>query len=90
MVREIAPPKGVAPLSWLLLTTHPVTSVAAALEIVAWYRRRWLIEQLFRILKTQGFNVEDSQIADGAALMKADVKEKAASTATRKTTKRQR
>ena len=61
-VRETEPQAGIEPLHWLLLTTHPVTTVAEAWRIVEWYKRRWLIEQFFRILKTQGFKVEDSQL----------------------------
>ena len=70
VVREIDPPRDVEPICWRLLTTHAVDTVAAALEIVGWYRLRWLIEQLNRLLKTQGFNGEESQVANGAALMK--------------------
>jgi hypothetical protein len=69
VVREIDPPKGVEPVRWVLLTTHAVDSVAAAIEIVGWYRLRWHVEQLFRALKTDGFNVEDSQVVEGHALM---------------------
>lgn len=69
VVREINPPHGATPVLWVLLTTHPVDTLAAALEIVGWYKKRWLIEQLFRTLKTNGFDVEDSQIVEGHALM---------------------
>lgn len=69
VVREIDPPRGCEPVRWVLLTTHAVTTVAAAIEIVGWYRKRWLIEQLFRLLKTQGLNVEESQVVEGHALM---------------------
>lgn len=68
-VREIAPPEGAEPVRWVLLTTHAVDTVEAALEVVGWYRKRWHIEQLFRTLKTQGFNVEESQVVEGHALM---------------------
>jgi len=69
VVREIDPPKGVEPVRWVLLTTHSIDSLAAAIEIVRWYRLRWHIEQLFRTLKTDGFDVEDSQVVEGHALM---------------------
>jgi hypothetical protein len=68
-VREIDPPAGVEPVCWVLVTTHAVESPKDALQIVDWYRKRWLVEQLFRCLKTQGFNVEESQLAEGHALM---------------------
>ena len=69
-VTEHDPPAGAEPLHWRLLTTHDVTSVDAAWQIVAWYKLRWIIEQLFRILKTQGLQIEDSQIASAERLLK--------------------
>ncbi|MBW8857033.1 MAG: IS4 family transposase, partial [Bradyrhizobium sp.] len=53
-VREVEPQAGISPLHWRLLTTHPVATAEDAWRIVEWYKRRWLIEQFFRILKTQG------------------------------------
>ncbi|HZD46912.1 MAG TPA: IS4 family transposase, partial [Acidobacteriaceae bacterium] len=64
------PPAGVEPLHWRRLTTHAVPSVAAAWQIVAWDKLRWVIEQLFRILKTQGLHLEDSQIASAERRLK--------------------
>ena len=69
-VREPYPPAGVEPLHWRLLTTHTVASVQDAWRIVEWYKRRWLIEQFFRVLKSQGFKLEDSQITTADRLLK--------------------
>ena len=69
-VREINPPAGVEPLHWRLLTTHHVANTDDAWRIVEWYKRRWLIEQFFRVLKTQGFKLEDSQIGTADRLLK--------------------
>jgi hypothetical protein len=69
-VREPNPDAGVEPLHWRLLTTHPVANAEQAWCIVEWYKRRWLIEQFFRVLKTQGFKLEDSQIATADRLLK--------------------
>ncbi len=69
-VREPDPPAGTEPLHWRLLTTHPVANVQEAWRIVEWYKRRWLIEQFFRVLKTQGFKLEDSQVATADRLLK--------------------
>jgi hypothetical protein len=63
-VREIDPPAGVTPLHWRLLTTLPVESAGQAIEIADLYRRRWAIEQVFRTLKTEGFDIERLAIAD--------------------------
>lgn len=69
-VVELHPPKGAEPVHWLLLTTHPVADVADALQIVAWYKQRWLIEQLFRSTKSKGLAIEDSQLETAAGLIK--------------------
>jgi hypothetical protein len=69
-VREHDPHAGIEPLHWRLLTTHPVANAEAAWRIVEWYKRRWLIEQFFRVLKTQGFKLEDSQVATADRLLK--------------------
>ncbi len=69
-VEEIDPPEGIKPVEWLLLTTHKVESLADALQIVGWYRARWAIEQAFRAMKTQGFDVEESQIETPEVLSK--------------------
>jgi hypothetical protein len=62
--REENPPSGVDAVHWRLLTTHPVATLQAAREIVAFYRARWMIEQLFRVMKTKGFDVEALRIED--------------------------
>jgi hypothetical protein len=69
-VVERHPPKGAEPVHWILLTTHGIDSVAAAWQIVAWYQRRWIIEQFFRTLKLQGLQIEDSQLATADRLLK--------------------
>ena len=66
-VRELDPAVE-EPIHWRLLTTHAVTTVAQALQIVAWYRQRWHIEQLFRTSKSQGLDLESSQVEAAEAL----------------------
>jgi hypothetical protein len=56
--REINPPDGEEPALWFLLTTHQVNDIADARRIIGFYRLRWTIEQLFRTMKTKGFDVE--------------------------------
>lgn len=69
-VREINPPADVEPLHWRLLTTHRLANAQDAWQIVEWYKQRWIIEQFFRVLKTQGFRLEDSQIGTADRLLK--------------------
>ena len=67
---ELDPPADVEPIHWRLLTTHAVATVNDAWQIVDWYTARWIIEQFFRVMKTQGLNVEDSQIETADRLLK--------------------
>jgi hypothetical protein len=69
-VREVDAPKGVEPLHWRLLTTHDVADAAKAWQIVGWYEARWIIEQLFRVTKSQGLQLEDSQLGSADRLVK--------------------
>lgn len=50
------------PIHWILLTSHPVNTIKQALQIIQWYQWRWIIEELFRTLKTKGLNIESSTI----------------------------
>ena len=63
-------PEGEAPIRWCLLTTHPVETLSDALRLVSYYKKRWQIEQLFRLLKSEGLDVEASQLRRGSALKK--------------------
>jgi hypothetical protein len=63
-------PKGEEPIEWRLLTSHEVDSIEQAMQCVQWYRSRWYIEELFRLLKTQGLDIEASQLEQGKSLKK--------------------
>jgi hypothetical protein len=63
----------VEPLHWRLLTTHAIGTLAAARQIVAWYRLRWIIEQVFRSLKSHGLQIEASQMQEVKAFSKLAV-----------------
>src|SRR5215213_8264961 len=62
-VREVDPPAGEG-VHWRLLTTLPVADAAEAFAVADLYRRRWAIEQLFRTLKTKGFDIEAVRIGE--------------------------
>ena len=63
--REVEPPDEATAVHWLLLTTHAVESLSAARLITQFYRQRWTIEQLFRTMKTKGYDIEASQVEEG-------------------------
>lgn len=69
--REETPPAGVKePLDWVLLTTWPVTDVAAALLMLDYYTLRWRIERFHFVLKS-GCKYERLQLDTLALLQKA-------------------
>lgn len=58
---ESNPPKGIEPLSWLLLTTLEINSFEDAVEKLKWYAIRWQIEIYHKIIKS-GCRIENRQI----------------------------
>ena len=68
--REVDPPDDATPVHWRLLTTHAVTTLAEAKQITGFYRQRWTIEQLFRVMKTKGFDIEAIRMLDEAPFEK--------------------
>lgn len=58
------------PIHWRLLTTKKVEDFATALLCIEWYTCRWIIEEVFRILKKEGFDIEASELSYGKAIRK--------------------
>jgi len=58
LVREVHPPVDDVPVEWLLLTTLPIDTAEQVRQIVQYYSVRFLIEVLFRVLKS-GCRVEE-------------------------------
>jgi IS4 transposase len=63
-------PKDQDPILWRIITTHRVDTLEQAQQCIAWYKQRWLIEELFRVMKTKGFKIESSQLASGSSIKK--------------------
>ncbi len=70
LVEEEAPPAGVAPLQWLLLTSWPVETWEDAVHCIHWYTLRWLIERYHFVLKS-GCQAEALQLQTEARLERA-------------------
>jgi hypothetical protein len=69
-VREVSSGHDGKPIHWRLLTTHVVTSSKKARWIVDLYRKRWIIEEFFRTLKSAGFDIEEADIGEPEVMMK--------------------
>lgn len=51
-VWEIETPEGESPVEWVLVTTENVDNDDQILQVVDWYRARWVIEEFFKAIKT--------------------------------------
>jgi hypothetical protein len=69
-VTEVDPLPGCAPVIWTLATTEPIETPEQVLRIVDAYRCRWVIEELFKALKT-GCAFESRQLGSYSALVNA-------------------
>jgi hypothetical protein len=69
-VWEPSPPRGQAPVDWVLFTTEPVDTKAQLNAIVDYYRSRWVIEEFFKALKS-GCSFEKRQLESFHALSNA-------------------
>ena len=82
-VREIVPAgkrckEAGQPVLWRLVTTPPVATLAEAQDVVRLYRLRWRIvpearlrhdEEVFRVLKSNGLDIEQSQLETAGRLL---------------------
>jgi hypothetical protein len=66
---ELNPPAGEKAVRWLLLTQEPIDTEAEVLRVLDWYRRRWIIEEFFKALKT-GCRLEKRQMDSAAAMLR--------------------
>ena len=57
-------------ICWRLITTTKVVTFEDAVNIINKYKSRWYIEQLFRLIKKQGFQIEQSQLESGWSIRK--------------------
>jgi len=69
-VSEVDPPAGAEPVSWTLWTSEPVATPEQALAVVDYYRRRWVIEEFFKALKS-GCAYESRQLESKHSLLNA-------------------
>lgn len=70
LVYEPAPPDGEPPVEWVLFTTEPIETPKQVETVVRYYRTRWVIEELFKALKS-GCQFEKLQLESYDALRNA-------------------
>ena len=58
---EVHPPADTSPLHWVLLSTRPFQDAQEAVLALERYRRRWVIEAYFKVLKS-GARIEECRI----------------------------
>lgn len=70
LAEEENPPPGQEAISWLVVTTLPVTGEEEAQRCVEYYARRWLVERYHYVLKS-GCRVEELQLGTADRLERA-------------------
>jgi len=68
-VWEPDPPRGQPAVEWVLLTSEKIDAAAQLQRVVDVYRKRWIIEEYFKALKT-GCSLEKRQVGSFDALRK--------------------
>lgn len=59
-----------SPLIWRLITTQQIATIQQAKEQIKYYEHRWKIEEYFKLLKTDGYNIESTELTSGRAIRK--------------------
>ncbi len=57
-------------ICWRLLTNIPVQSIETATTCIEWYSWRWTIEEVFKIVKKEGYNIEASELEYASSVRK--------------------
>ena len=58
---------------WRLYTTWPVETFEDACQVIEWYSCRWFIEEVFKALKKECFDIEASELESGWAVRKLTI-----------------
>lgn len=57
-------------ICWRLLTTIAIQNEEMAKACIEWYSWRWMIEEVFKILKKEGYNIEASELEYASSIRK--------------------
>lgn len=57
-------------ICWRLLTTISIINIEMAKLCIEWYSWRWTVEEVFKILKGEGYNIEASELEYASSVRK--------------------
>jgi hypothetical protein len=57
-------------ICWRLLTTITIENIDMAKMCIEWYSWRWIIEEVFKILKKEGYNIEATELEYASSVRK--------------------
>lgn len=58
------------PIHWIIWTSEEVTTIEQGKQVIKTYARRWQIEVYFKLLKSDGFDIENCQLGSGKGIRK--------------------
>lgn len=58
------------PLHWRLISSEEIKTTKEALKQVEFYKNRWKIEEFFKLLKTDGYDIEATELTKGKSIRK--------------------
>ncbi len=58
------------PLIWRLISTKKIDTIEQAKEQIRIYAQRWRVEEFFKLLKSDGYNIESTELTTGKAIRK--------------------
>ncbi len=62
--------EGADKICWRLLTTIAIEDVQTAKGCIEWYSWRWTVEEVFKILKKEGYDIESSELEYASSVRK--------------------
>ena len=69
-VKQVSNSKEDKPIHWILWTNRKVGTKQEAKEIIEIYTKRWEIEVFFKLLKSDGYQIEKCQLETGKSIRK--------------------
>ena len=61
---------GADEICWRLLTTIRIEDLQCAKNCLEWYSWRWTVEEVFKIMKKEGYNIEGSELEYASSVRK--------------------